>query len=176
MDVLPLDSLGSVHGQFYRVADGAERPLCLIPHESDQIEGGAVLLVLANERDLRAWYDDGNGHEVSIVTKAEISGGKVDRKIRAGKVGLQLLLQLALAIFFCRMREIARCIVTPAKVEFEARPALDLHGDPAETSISRGIVAPIANQIIKGRVLAQLLEYRLKVVRIDECQPAGIRR
>src|SRR5262249_33044701 len=135
----------------------------------------AVLLVLAGKWNLRAGYDDGNRHEVSVITKSKISGRKIDGEIRARQIRLQLFLQLTLPIFLRRVREIRRGIVTAAKVQLQIRSLLDLHRNPAETAISCRIGAVISEQVIKGRVLGQPREYRLKIIGIDERPSAGIR-
>src|SRR5208337_4682395 len=174
LHVFSADLAGAFHREFYGVAQAADGEFAALESFPDDVNGGVVLVLFGNERNLRAGDDEGNGEIVVGIVLAEIGGAGVERHIHAGQLGGQLVFELLFAVGAVQVLEVAPGVIAGAEIKLQVRP---LHGDlqVAEPAVFRRIVAGESQNVIDGTVFLHLGEDAAEIIGIEEGFAAGVR-
>src|SRR5439155_22163435 len=98
-----------------------------------------------------------------------------NRNVDPWQLYIQLEQQHLLAVVKIQVLKISTRVVTRTKIEFQIR-AVNLHFQPAESSVLQPIIARKAEDVICGTVLLILGKYAAEIIRIKKRLAARVRR
>ena len=175
LHVLAADLLRALHGQLHGVAQLPNTQLPAFQSFADDVDGRVILFLFRYKRYLRAGNHERNREIIVGVVLPEIRCSGIKRHVDPRQLCVQLVHQLLLAVGAVQVFEIPSRVVTRAKIEFQVG-AVDLHFQPAESSVLQRIIARKAEHVICGTVLLNLGKYAAEIIRIEKRLAARVRR
>ena len=115
---------------------------------ADDVVRRVILLFLRYEWYLRAGNHERYREIVVAVILPEIRGSRVQRHVDPRQLRVQFVFELLLAVGAVQVLEISPSVVARAKIQLQVN-AVDLHFQPAKSSVLQRILAGEAQNVIR---------------------------